>query len=306
MKELDAQGFSDLSSDEDCESDLDLVVIPPDPDVLTDEECIDDDVLGDHLPTPKDVSGEIEIFSSKSCKTESDVINTDKKSLKTSQKMKKRITWRNCSPEYNMMNVDTENIEKAKKEEIIEKLLDQEPVDVFLQLFNDSLLEHITQESIKYAQQKNHQNFTLTVPMLKRFIGFLLYSGYVCLPLERLYWSLSEDASCPLVRTAMSRSTYTFIKQNLHLADNNALDKSDKLSKVRPYLNILNTNFMQYGVFSTNLSVDEQMIIYFGRHSCKMFLKGKPVRFGYKVWCLCSSGGIYTILISIQGNQKTN
>ena len=29
----------------------------------------------------------------------------------------------------------------------------------------------------------------------------------------------------------------------------------------------------------------------FGWHSCKMFLKGKSVRFGYKVWCLCSSGG---------------
>lgn len=28
------------------------------------------------------------------------------------------------------------------------------------------------------------------------------------------------------------------------------------------------------------LSVDEQMIPYFGRHSCKMYMKGKPVRFG--------------------------
>ena len=54
------------------------------------------------------------------------------------------------------MNIDTENIQKGKKEVVIEKLLNQEPVDVFLQLFNDSLLEHITQESIKYAQQKNH------------------------------------------------------------------------------------------------------------------------------------------------------
>lgn len=33
------------------------------------------------------------------------------------------------------------------------------------------------------------------------------------------------------------------------------------------------------------------MIPYFGRHSCKMFIKGKSIRFGYKVWCLCSSEG---------------
>lgn len=30
---------------------------------------------------------------------------------------------------------------------------------------------------------------------------------------------------------------------------------------------------------------------YFGRHSCKMFILGKPIRFGYKLWCLCSSTG---------------
>ena len=43
-KELDAQSFSDISSDEDCESELDLAVNPPGTDLLTDEECIDDDV----------------------------------------------------------------------------------------------------------------------------------------------------------------------------------------------------------------------------------------------------------------------
>lgn len=33
------------------------------------------------------------------------------------------------------------------------------------------------------------------------------------------------------------------------------------------------------------------MVPYFGRHSAKMFMKGKPVRFGFKLWCLCSSDG---------------
>ena len=37
--------------------------------------------------------------------------------------------------------------------------------------------------------------------------------------------------------------------------------------------------------------MDEQMVPYFGRHSCKMYIKGKPVRFGFKVWCLCPSLG---------------
>ena len=48
---------------------------------------------------------------------------------------------------------------------------------------------------------------------------------------------------------------------------------------------------MKFGCFAYKLSIDEQMVPYFGRHSCKMYMKGKPVRFGFKVWCLCSSQG---------------
>jgi len=46
---------------------------------------------------------------------------------------------------------------------------------------------------------------------------------------------------------------------------------------------------MKFGCFAYKLSIDEQMVPYFGSHSCKMYMKGKPVRFGFKVWCLCSS-----------------
>ena len=33
------------------------------------------------------------------------------------------------------------------------------------------------------------------------------------------------------------------------------------------------------------------MVPYFGRHSAKMFIRGKPIRFGYKNWILVSSDG---------------
>lgn len=46
------------------------------------------------------------------------------------------------------------------------------------------------------------------------------------------------------------------------------------------------------------------MVPYFGRHSCKMFIKGKPVRFGFKLWCLCSSDGYLFYTMPYAGNQK--
>lgn len=272
------QSLSDDSSDSDDDEKTDLIIIPPDPDIVTDEEGIDDDLIGVNIPIPKDVSGEIEIISKIKKKN-----NADQK--------KKNIVWEKCTPEYNRNFVDIDSREKEKKELLSLNLQNFEPVQMFLQMFSGNVCEHIVQESIRYAHQNNRLKFYFSVSMLKRFVGFLLFTGYSTVPQEKLYWSVVDDISFPLVRSAMSRTIYMGIKQNLHLADNANLDKSDKLAKVRPYLKLLNESFMQHGVFTSHLSIDEQMIPYFGKHSCKMFMKGKPVRFGFKVWCLCSSDG---------------
>ena len=41
-------------------------------------------------------------------------------------------------------------------------------------------------------------------------------------------------------------------------------------------------NLIQFGVFAEHLSIDEQMVPFFGRHSCKMFIRGKPIRLATK------------------------
>ncbi|KAG5866826.1 hypothetical protein JTB14_016556 [Gonioctena quinquepunctata] len=41
----------------------------------------------------------------------------------------------------------------------------------------------------------------------------------------------------------------------------------------------------------THLAYDESMVKYFGRHGCKQFIRGKPIRFGYKIWSLNTKDG---------------
>jgi len=48
---------------------------------------------------------------------------------------------------------------------------------------------------------------------------------------------------------------------------------------------------MQFGVFHDQLSIDGSMVPYLSRHSCKIFMHGKPIRFGYKVWILAGKNG---------------
>lgn len=122
-------------------------------------------------------------------------------------------------------------------------------------------------------------------------MNIMILTGYHSLPKISPYWSKDEDKEVVLVRKTMSRNKITTIKQNLHLFDNKNLDLTDKFAKLRPFFSILNEKFSQFGIFNHNLSIDEEMVPYFGRHSCKMFIRGKPVRFGFKLWCLTSENG---------------
>ena len=89
----------------------------------------------------------------------------------------------------------------------------------------------------------------------------------------------------------------------LHVSDNAHLDVGDKMSKVRPLLSHMNEKFLTYfrAVQTQNLSIDESMVPYYGRHSCKQFIRGKPIRFGYKVWMLSTSLGYMVKFEPYQG-----
>ena len=49
---------------------------------------------------------------------------------------------------------------------------------------------------------------------------------------------------------------------------------------------------IQFGVLHEDLSIDESMVPYFRRHSCKQNICEKPIRFGYKLLIICSSTGM--------------
>ena len=92
---------------------------------------------------------------------------------------------------------------------------------------------------------------------MKSFIGFLLFSGYHKLLQEKLCWSLDRDCNTAIVRQALSRQRFGDITITLHISDYSAINKDDKLFKVRPYIELLNKKFQQFGVHKTNLSIDE-------------------------------------------------
>lgn len=122
----------------------------------------------------------------------------------------------------------------------------------------------------------------------------MILSGYYPLPDETHYWSSDPDLSVAAVSECMSLKRFQQIKRFLHLADNTALEQGNKVAKVRPIYNKINANFHQFAVFHKMLSIGESMFPYFGRFGAKMYIRGKAIRYGYKIWCLCDSDGYHS------------
>ena len=94
-------------------------------------------------------------------------------------------------------------------------------------------------------------------------------------------------------------------KKLIHFADNNNLPAGDKLAKIRPLQDKVNALLQQLGVFAKDLAIDEQMVPYFDRHSSKMFILGKTIRFGYKSWILALSDDYLCIFETYTGTCDT-
>jgi len=77
------------------------------------------------------------------------------------------------------------------------------------------------------------------------------------------------------------------------------------MRKISPLYQILNNNLIQLSIFHELLSLDESMAPYFGRHTAKLFIRGKTIRFGYNIWGLYGNGGCTYHLNIYQGKEPT-
>ncbi|KAF2903510.1 hypothetical protein ILUMI_02677 [Ignelater luminosus] len=107
---------------------------------------------------------------------------------------------------------------------------------------------------------------------------------------ENNYWSTAEDMQVPIFSKTRGRDNFRTIKCYFHVADNQKLENSE-IAKVSWLSSKLTRHLQQFGVFHELLSVDEAMVPYNGHHSVKIFIKNKPVRFGFKILMLCGSDG---------------
>ena len=286
----------DLLFQEDDEGEVenaDIIIVPPDVDELTDEEDVSEDIIGEL--SVQDVPGSLEIHKdsvvSEKCTTD------NAKSASRARKKRKFCNsepkWKHQDPKYSKVKERSQHYSECFQN-MRESLETLSPCELFEKLMTPSILDHIVKETVRYAAScKNKFDFTFSVDELKIFIGILLFSGYHQVPSERDYWSTDEDLGVQIIKNAMSRNRYQLLKSVIHFCNNEEAktNKHDRGFKVRSLISLVRESFQQFGIFEECVSVDEMIVKYYGHNSLKQFIRGKPIRFGYKLWALCGVSG---------------
>ena len=73
------------------------------------------------------------------------------------------------------------------------------------------------------------------------------------------------------------------------------------MAKVRPFISAINERCLTNFPNGENLSVDESMLPYFGKHGSKQRIANKPIRMGYKMWVMAESTGYVVQFEPYQG-----
>lgn len=124
------------------------------------------------------------------------------------------------------------------------------------------------------------------------------------LPQLKHYWSSDPLLGVPAVSKVMTAERFKKITETIPVNDNEKnLPKTDeyhdKLHKLRPMIDQMNEALGSAYKPSNCVSIDESMIPFKGCSTLKQYMPLKPVKRGYKVWCLADAQTGYVMKFSI-------
>lgn len=128
---------------------------------------------------------------------------------------------------------------------------------------------------------------------IRTFLGCSILMIYGLLRIKITYWG--QETRMPLISDNISRNRFFKLRSRLKVVDDNAVSeeirKIDKFWKVRPIINKI-----QRACYETErpkeISIDEQMVPFYGQVQMRQYIRGKPNPVGIKIFVMATKNGI--------------
>ncbi|XP_050680468.1 piggyBac transposable element-derived protein 4-like isoform X2 [Leptidea sinapis] len=182
------------------------------------------------------------------------------------------------------------------------------PIDIFYKMFDDDFLDLLCIETNRYAVQKiamlQEQNKLSSFSRLQRwtptnrdemiiFLAIIILQGLYPLPEEEAFFKFNGFGTMPFFGKIMSFNRYFLLKSMLHFVDNQTLQDTTKICKIRPVVDYFNKKFSGLYVPSQEIAIDESLLKWHGRLSFAQKITSKAAKVGIKTYELCESSSGY-------------
>lgn len=175
-------------------------------------------------------------------------------------------------------------------------------LDFFYIMFDNVFWDNIVTETNRYAGQtiinenkrkKIDETWILVnCNEIKIYFALCIIMAQVKKPKIQMNQSKRAIIKTPIFRKTMPLKRFLQITRFFQFANNDTIDKMDKLRKVKPVINYFNKKFKEVYVMEENVAIDESLMKFKGRMSYKQFNPSKRARFGIKFYKLCESAQI--------------
>ncbi|KAI5709629.1 hypothetical protein M8J76_004584 [Diaphorina citri] len=153
----------------------------------------------------------------------------------------------------------------------------------------------------KYLAEKG-KVLNTTPDEIKNFIAISITMSYLKFPRIRMYWA--KKTRIHSIASTMTRDRYFAIRGHLKLVNDDNVPVSEKVAnkfwKVQPLISMVKTA-CRLNDRSTAVSIDEQMIPFWGHSSARQFVRNKPNPCGLKNFVATSPDGLPLDFILYQG-----
>ena len=123
---------------------------------------------------------------------------------------------------------------------------------------------------------------------MKNFLGLYILAGIHKLPQFWMYWSTAQVLQTPIFPKTMTRNNFQRLLRCVHFAHGGDND-TDRMWRVRPFLDRLIPKFQQLFYPGQNIAIDEGMLLWRGQLVFKVYNPLKPIKYGIKSYVLCDS-----------------
>jgi len=150
-----------------------------------------------------------------------------------------------------------------------------------------------------------------TLPEIRAFIAMNIALGLRGHSSMDDIWSTRDSLHDPYLSKIMSRDRFRLLSKYFRLVDNaSGLDQDhpdyDALYKISPMIHLFNTQSADLYSPKQQLSVDEAMVKFKGRHHAKQYMPMKPTKYGFKVWVCAEAITGYALQVEVyEGKART-